>query len=507
MSRKSQGNLVFRNIIFGFGTKLITIALSFLIPRLFITSYGSEVNGLLSTISQIFTYLALLEAGIGTASVNALYKPLDRENREQVNEVLSQSRMYFRKVTRVYVVCVMGFACIYPFVAHSSMDKWTISAVILLQGATSCISYYFCATYEQLLRADGKQYILDSIGFLIHVGISVAKIVLVSLGYSIVIVQLGYLVVSVAKIPIIFALCKKQYPWLQLKRAKTCELLKERKAFVVHQISQTIFTNTDVLLISSFCSFALASVYSVYNMVFGALNAMVNTANAGLGFVLGQNYYKDREHFLEIYDCYGALYSMAVFIIMSVAYILMIPFVQLYTAGVTDVNYALRWLPLLFTMVNVLSGIRAVASRLITVSGHAEKTQNRSVLEAIINIVASLVLVQWLGIYGVLLGTIVALLYRTNDMIIYANKVILKRNPWKEYKGLLVDLILFVGIAVVASNITLPANNYLELVGVAIIVALVVAAIYICAMLLMNRKILKFLVATIRNKTQRTNAQ
>lgn len=505
MSRKSQGNLIFRNIIFGFGTKLVTIALSFLIPRLFIVSYGSEVNGLLSTINQIFTYLALLEAGIGTASVNALYKPLDRENREQINEVLSQSRTYFRKVTWVYIACVIGFACVYPFVSRSSVDNWTIFAVILLQGATSCISYYFCATYEQLLRADGKQYILDSIAFLIHVGISVAKIVLVSLGCSIVIVQLGFFVISVLKIPIVLVLCKKQYPWLQLKKRKTCDLLKERKAFVVHQISQTIFTNTDVLLISTFCSLALASVYSVYNMVFGALNAMVNTANAGLGFVLGQNYYKEKERFLEIYDHYSALYSMAVFIIMSVAYILMIPFVRLYTAGVTDINYTLQWFPLLFTIVNVLSGVRAVASRLITVSGHAEKTQKRSILEAIINIVSSLALVQWLGIYGVLLGTIVALLYRTNDMIIYANKVILKRNPWKEYKGILVNAILFVGIVVVTSNMTLPANNYLELVGVAIVVALAVAAVYICVTLLMNRKMLKLLIATVRNKTQKTN--
>jgi O-antigen/teichoic acid export membrane protein len=240
-------------------------------------------------------------------------------------------------------------------------------------------------------------------------------------------------------------------------------------------------------------------------MVFGALNAMVNTANAGLGFVLGQNYYKEKERFLEIYDHYSALYSMAVFIIMSVAYILMIPFVRLYTAGVTDINYALQWFPLLFTIVNVLSGVRAVASRLITVSGHAEKTQKRSVLEAIINIVSSLALVQWLGIYGVLLGTIVALLYRTNDMIIYANKVILKRNPWKEYKGILVNAILFVGIVVVTSNMTLPANNYLELVGVAIVVALAVAAVYICVTLLMNRKMLKLLIATVRNKTQKTN--
>ena len=76
------------NIIYGFGTKMLTMILGILIPRLFIVSYGSETNGLLSTITQIFTYLALLQAGIGTATVNALYKPLDNNECNVIRHIL-----------------------------------------------------------------------------------------------------------------------------------------------------------------------------------------------------------------------------------------------------------------------------------------------------------------------------------------------------------------------------------------------------------------------------------
>ena len=55
---------IFKNIVTGFGGQLIAIILGLVVPRLFISSYGSDVNGLLSTITQLFTYLALLEAGI-----------------------------------------------------------------------------------------------------------------------------------------------------------------------------------------------------------------------------------------------------------------------------------------------------------------------------------------------------------------------------------------------------------------------------------------------------------
>lgn len=65
-----------RNIGTGFVGQLIIIILGLIVPRIMITSYGSDKNGLLSTISQIFAYMALLEAGIGQAARNALYKPI-----------------------------------------------------------------------------------------------------------------------------------------------------------------------------------------------------------------------------------------------------------------------------------------------------------------------------------------------------------------------------------------------------------------------------------------------
>ena len=69
-----------KNIVTGFGGQLIAIVLGLIVPRLLITNYGSDVNGLLSTVTQIFTYMALLEAGIGQAAKNALYKPINEKN-------------------------------------------------------------------------------------------------------------------------------------------------------------------------------------------------------------------------------------------------------------------------------------------------------------------------------------------------------------------------------------------------------------------------------------------
>ena len=476
------------------------MALSIVLPRLFIVSFGSEVNGLLSTITQIFTYLALLEAGIGNATINALYRPLDDDNKEQVCGVLSEARAYYRRVTAVYILCVVAFAVVYPLFADISMNRPMITAIVLLQGAPSCISYYYCAAYMQLLVADGKQYIVENVNFAIHVGTSAIKILLVALGQNIVLVQVGFFAISMLKIPLLIVLTYKRYPWLKLVKTKSCKSIKERGAFVVHEVSSTIFSNTDIILISTFCNFAMASVYSVYNLVFGALNSMINTANAGLGFILGQSHYKDPERFRKVYDAYSFIYSLIVFVVMTIAYVMITPFVTLYTKGVADANYIINGLPLLFAVINIMSGFRAVAARLITVSGHAGRTSSHSIAETIINVVASLILVNIWGIHGVLWGTVIALSYRMNDIIIYANKVILLRSPMKEYKRLLIFGIVFAASVFLNQRTSISADTYVELLVYAIGAGLLVLIAYALVSMCFCRNEIKQLKELIKHK-------
>ena len=131
-------------------------------------------------------------------------------------------------------------------------------------------------------------------------------------------------------------------------------------------------------------------------------------------------------------------YTGVSFVIFTISFVLIKPFVTLYTQGINDVDYLLPGMAFLFTFINLLSSSRATGSMLITVSGHAENTKVRSIAEAVINLVSSIILVNIFQIRGVLLGTIIALLYRANDIVIYANKNILNRNPWQEYKRIII---------------------------------------------------------------------
>lgn len=451
-----------KNILWGFGGQLVVLAISIILPRFVLISFGSEINGITATITQIFTYIALLEAGIGNASKNCLYRSIAQNDKVGISVTVSATRKYFRRIVPIYGICVLIFAVVYPLVVDTEVPSHIIRLIILIQGLSGIINFSFTNTYTQLLVADGRNYVSSNLGLLVKAISTTMQILLILNGFDIVSVQLSLLVAYILKAVIINIYVKKEYPWLVNEPNADIGMLEQRGAFVVHEISTVIFQSTDVFLISTFCSIKEASVYSIYNMIFVALSGIFTILFKSIDFNLGAEYHRDMEEYKKLHDLYDTLYISFVFALISAAFVVVLPFVKLYTEGVTDINYIIPILPILFSLIQLLSASRSVSSKLITISGNAKATIPNTIAEAVINLVVSIVMVNFLGLPGVLLGTIVALIYRSNDIILYANLKILKRKPWHVYKVLLLNLIVFCCIVIMTFISPLDINNYLQ---------------------------------------------
>ncbi len=486
-----------KNLFFSIFNQFIILALGIILPRLILVSYGSEVNGLLSTVIQIFTYVALLEAGIGNASVNALYKPVAEADKFSISDVFSATQKYYRKVTYIYVLCVVVLSLGYPLVINTELSYISVVLIIFFQGMSGALTFFFVAAYKQILIADGKNYIIQNITLIIYILSSGAKILLMCNGFDIVLLQFAYFVIYCIQVAIYVKIMKKKYSWLEKHQNPEMEVLSQRNAFLIHEISGTVFSSTDVFVLSTFCSLKIASVYAVYNMVFTALNSMINSINSGLVYILGQTYAKDKNNYTQIHDTYDSFYMALVFSLISVAYLLIVPFVNMYTKGINDIAYVDFKLPLLFATIQLMSCGRAVSARLITIAGHAKKTQWRSLAEAVINLTASIILVNWIGIYGVLLGTVIALLYRANDIIIYANKKILNRSSWYTYKKWFVNLgvfILFILLShMLQANMMAVCKSYFHFVILGAISTIISICLYFGIAIVNNKNVWLFI--------------
>ena len=236
------------NIVFGFGTQIIILAMGIIVPRLILVGYGSETNGLLNTVNQIYNYIALLEAGIGTATIQALYKPITENNKSEISGILVATRNYYRRITKFYFLCVIGLSLAAPFVISSTLSKSVISLVFFINGMAGAITFYYVATFKQLLIAEGKNYITTNITFLIHICSYIAKIVLASLKVNVVFLQVAYFSINILQVFIYRFYFIRNYKWVDYSVKPNNKALKSKNAFLVHEITLTVFNSTDTIV-------------------------------------------------------------------------------------------------------------------------------------------------------------------------------------------------------------------------------------------------------------------
>ena len=433
---------------------------SIIIPRLILVKFGSETNGITSTITQIFVYIALLESGIGSAALTCLYKNLAENDRPGISETVSATRKYYRKLLPLYIGCVVLLAFFFTMVIETTVPVQTVRFLILMQGACGAINFLYSNAYLQLLVADGRSYVSSALALVVKVVSFSGQLLLIALGFNIVSVQFSALLANIIQAIAINIYVRKKYPWLTFNRDADLSLLSQRRPFVIHEISGVVFQSTDLILISVFCSITEASVYAVYNMIFSALGNLMSILMKAFEFKLGAAYHRDIAEYVKLHDFLETLYSCFVFAMISAAYLVTLPFVALYTADVTDAIYIRPVLPVLFSVIQLFSCGRRVCSHLLNIAGKAQATIPNTLTEMVINLVASALLVNLLGMVGVLIGTIIALCYRTNDILLYANRKILNRSPLKTYKTLGLNLLLFLLQIASSSIFTIRIANY-----------------------------------------------
>lgn len=482
-----------KNIAASVLSQVVTLSLGIIIPRLVLVNLGSEANGLLNSISNVLVYVALLEAGVGAASRQALYGPVGRQDYESINSVLAATDHFYKRTGRWYLVVILLLSFVFPLTLHSELPRWQIMAVMFLSGMPGVIKYYYQGKFNILLRTEGKGYVLTNISTVIHVATSLSKIVLLVAGANIVVLQTMYLAFNVMEVGGLALYIHRYYPWIDLKVKPNFDAISQSKNALVHQISSLFFFNTDSLLLTYFCGLKAVSVYSIYTMFFGIITTVLGYFGS-IDFILGQTFHTNQKRFLKLIDTYEVINMTMTFCLFCITNIFINPFLQLYTEGVNDIDYVDKYLPYLLIATYLLSNGRGSSSLTITFAGHFKQTQYRSLLEAAINIVASLVCVWKYGIYGVLMGTIAALLYRTNDMILYANWKILGRNPWITYRRWLLNLVLFIVVTVAGKWFFsfIALDSYFRIIGWAVVTCIVVIPFFFGVVSLCEREVFRF---------------
>ena len=123
--------------------QLVTFISGLIVPRLILSTFGSEANGLVSSITQFLNYIALVEGGIGSVVLTALYGPLAKKDDRKISSVLKAAENFFRQIASIFVFYTIALACVYPIVIKSSFSWLYVASLTVILSFTLFIQYFF----------------------------------------------------------------------------------------------------------------------------------------------------------------------------------------------------------------------------------------------------------------------------------------------------------------------------------------------------------------------------
>ena len=162
-----------KKLIFNTATSLIlqivTLVSGFVLPRLLLTNYGTEVNGVFQSITQFLGIINLAEMGIGQVIHSALYRPLATNNNELVSKIVVSGQRFYKKIALALFLYVGALIFIYPLLIDNSLD-WIFTTTLILSMSISLFSQYLLGNNDRtLLSADQRSYILNTVQIVLSI--------------------------------------------------------------------------------------------------------------------------------------------------------------------------------------------------------------------------------------------------------------------------------------------------------------------------------------------------
>ncbi|WP_249594889.1 lipopolysaccharide biosynthesis protein [Peribacillus frigoritolerans] len=461
------------NITYSLLLQLVTVVSSFIIPIYIIGTFGSNVNGVVVSITQFLSYITLLESGVGGVVRAALYKPLAKKDVIQISRIVKATEKFFKVIAYLFIGYILIIAILFPSIVSGEFDGIYLTTLVMIIGTSTFIQYYFGITYSVLLQADQKRYITSVLQILTLIANTILTVVLINIGFGIHIVLLGSAIIFVCRPILLQVYVKRKYNLISnCEEDKTA--IKQRWDGLGHHVAFFLHRNTDVVVLTLFTNIREVSVYSVYYMVVAGIQKLVNSLSAGVEAAFGNMIAKEEKSALDRnFRLYEFVSYTATTILFTSAGLLILPFVQIYTDGITDADYYRPLFAYVLVAAEAIYCIRLPYHAVVLAAGHFKQTKNGAYTEAIINIVLSIILVNYLGILGVAIATLVAISFRTIQYAIYLSKNILQRNLFIFVKRVIVSIIAVV-MSVLSTNLvpTMEINTYLDWVVYAIIITI-----------------------------------
>ena len=480
--------------------QVVVMIVGFITPRVMLRAYGSEINGLVSSLVQFISYFNLVEAGLSGAAVFALYKPLADANHREINGIVSAAKRFYIQAGYIFVILTLVLACSYSTLkAAETLTPFSVFILTLILGINGCLEFFTLAKYRVILTADQKTYVVSIASIVQTVISTIIIVVLAKIHINIVFLRFLALTPIFIRSAILLIYCRKNYSYLDYNEKPNKGALNKRWDVIYQQILGTVQNGAPVVLATIFLSLKTVSIYTIYNMVIGGLNGIlsifISGLSAGFGDLIARN---ELDILKKSTKEFEFAYYYILTIIYSTALIMIMPFITIYTAGITDTKYNVPLLGFLFVVNGLFYNIKTPQSMLIISAGLYQETRIRVTIQGLIIVCLGIALAPTWGLPGILIASIASNVYRTIDLLFFVPKNITKVPISSSMFRMLRVLISVCIIAIPFMYIKVSANNYFHWVLNAVCVGVYAVVVTSVIGILFDRTEIKGLMGRMK---------
>lgn len=459
-----------KNMFTGLINQVLTLIFRFLTRTILIRYLGKEFLGINGLFSNILTVLSLADLGLSGALIYGLYKPIaEKDYKKQVILV-----NFLKKAYRVIGLIILGIGIlILPFLSFIIKDNVTIIniyLVFLIYLFQTASTYLFFASKAEFLNAQQKSYVNNNISNIVIIVSNIVQIIVLIVFRNFYLYLLTILAFTIIQAYFISRKAKSMFPYINEKNVE--ELSKDEKktifkdcgSLMIYRINYVILTATDNIVISKYLGLAVVGLYSNYllitNSIVNLLSIFFNSINASIGNL---NVASDKDRNLFIFKLVNII-TVTLFGISSIAiYVLIDDFIVLWVGK----EFLLSASFVIIISINLyVEGLRKFLSTYRSSYGLFRQAKFIPIMGAISNIIISIILVQKIGIFGVLLGTLISNVISFmwyDPYLIYRH--VFKKNVLSYYAKNILYLALFASLAFVCKMICglIPLHGILGL--------------------------------------------
>lgn len=401
-----------KNILFGSVLKLYQIVVPFILRTAMIKYLGMEYIGLNSLFISILSVLNLAELGVGSAMVFSMYRPIAEDDEVTICALMRLYKIYYRVIGLVILIIGLAITPAIPKLITGTIPHGiNIFILYWLNLGATVVSYWLFGYKTCLLTAHQRTYVssrtllcTNSIQYVLQF---VALAVFGNYYYYLFIALFLQAVSNIVSAIIVDKMFPNYHPKGKLDKDVVKQINRRVKDLFTNKIGNVLLNSVDSIVISAFLGLSSLAVYNNYyyviNCVMGFVTIFYNSITAGIGNSI---IVETKEKNYNDFKTFQFIVFWIVAFCGSCLLCLYQPFMKLW---IGDSRYILPFAMVILFCIYFLNlqMIRALETYK-DAGGIWHEDRYRPLIASLANLVINIILVQFIGLYGILLSTILS---------------------------------------------------------------------------------------------------